>query len=224
MTRHRLDQDGDGDFDIYDLLLLVAGLAVAGGLWYAGMIWSVDGFEIAASDRSWIGWLLGFTVTYLEILFNRGSKNETLWWFGVASYGYGFATNIVGIIGARAETAMSGNWWDIVLNILIIAFMASIVEWVPEHIVVRLLRADKEKESDFASEFRKGVKRFFPDRKPHGKQQQPQQPSRNQGHNQGNQRGNDNRNRNEPRHDRDNNGRPPFVPDFSDLPDLRRRD
>lgn len=214
----RFDQDNDGDFDVYDVVLLVAGLALVAYLWYMSMTWSVGGFDLAVQNgKWWYGWGLGFAITYLQIIFNRGSKNETLWWFGLASYGYGFATNLAGIIGARSTSVISASGWETAFNIFVVVFLAALVEWVPEHLVVRLLRPNK-KETDFMSELRKGVSQFK------GTFTKPQQSrSENQRRSNQNQQKRDNqqpRNSqprgNQPR--RENDGRDfPIVPNIEDL-------
>lgn len=233
----RFDQDKDGDFDIWDLILLVAGLSLAGGLWYASMTFSVSGFQITSSEHAWIGWLLGFTVTYLQIMFNRGAQNETLYWFGIFAYLYGVSTNLIGIMGAQ-NRVFSMEWMrndpgGFVLNIIVVLFMASLFEFVPEHLIVRLLRPGRS-DSDFASEIRRGIDRFMPhngNRGQRGNNRNNNQPSRQP------QRGDNRPQQNQPRNDQPQSGnrnqgggnqgggndrRIPLIPDIDDLMRDRR--
>ena len=146
--------------DLYDTVIKAAGVCLAIALWYISMRFSVDGFEIATEEDAWIGWTLGALVTYLQVLFNRGSKNETMYWAGIIAYVYGLATNLMGIMAVRGEAftlSMFGdNFFGALLQITVVFAIAAAVEILPEHLFINALRPDGQ-DGDFITSLKKGL-------------------------------------------------------------------
>lgn len=87
--------------------ILAVGVAVA--LWFLSLQFSVAGFSIEVVDMAWAGWILGFAVTVIELIFtseNRG-RNLTLTFLGIGAYMYGVWSNIVGINASRGVDGFS---------------------------------------------------------------------------------------------------------------------
>lgn len=146
--------------DLYDTVIKGAGVLLAVALWYISMRFSVDGFEIATEEDAWIGWTLGALVTYLQVLFNRGSKNETMYWAGIIAYIYGLSTNLMGIMSVRAESfsmsMFSDNFFGAVLQLIVVFAIAAAVEILPEHLFINALRPDGQ-DGDFITSLKKGL-------------------------------------------------------------------
>lgn len=81
----------------------IAAIVTAVALWWLSIRFSVAGFNIQVSDLVWAGWVLGFAVTVIELVFtseNRG-RNKTLVVLGLLAYSYGIWSNTMGIYAAR---------------------------------------------------------------------------------------------------------------------------
>lgn len=87
----------------YDTLKRVASVLVAVCLWFLSVQFSVAGFSIQVPNLVWAGWVLGFAVTVIELIFtsqNRG-RNMTLTLLGIIAYAYGVWSNVAGIYTSR---------------------------------------------------------------------------------------------------------------------------
>jgi hypothetical protein len=71
-------------------------MAVIG--WGLSIYFSQIGFSVDNKSMAWVGWLLGFIITAVELAFNdRGQKQTlSLIFFGVICYGYGIWSNVTG--------------------------------------------------------------------------------------------------------------------------------
>src|SRR5512143_1762303 len=111
----------------YSILKRVGAVITAIALWYLSIRFSVAGFSIKVPDLAWAGWVLGFAVTVIELIFtseNRG-RNTTLIFLGMISYAYGIWSNIVGINAARGVDSFS---FAFVLSVI----LGLILEIAPE--------------------------------------------------------------------------------------------
>jgi len=92
---------------VYEKIKRVLAGLVALTLWWLSIKFSVGGFGDGISENEiWIGWVLGFSVTVIQIVWNglKSKANLTLWVLGLSSYLYGICTNIIGIILWRGDT------------------------------------------------------------------------------------------------------------------------
>lgn len=155
--------------DAYGLIIRVVGIALAIALWYVSMRFSVSGFQIASQENAWVGWVLGLTVTYLQVVFNRGTRNKTLYTFGIMAYVYGLATNLIGIMALR-DTGFTMEFFNatplgFLLQLVIVVGLAMTVEVLPEHLFILGLRDDDSDESDFVDSL-SGFRDVFANRNP----------------------------------------------------------
>lgn len=149
------------DVDIYEMITRGGGIFLAVMLWIISMRFSVDGFKISVQDDAWIGWILGFMVTYLQIMFNRGAPNKTLHMAGVIAYIYGMTTNLIGILELRGGAlatweALSVNPLSGLLQIGVVLTLAAAVEVIPEHLMIYCIRQDGE-DGDFIDSLFRGM-------------------------------------------------------------------
>lgn len=62
------------------------------------IFFSANGFGVKVPDMVWVGWLFGIVITLVEIVWNKaGKSNLTIGIVGLAAYGYGIWTNVLGI-------------------------------------------------------------------------------------------------------------------------------
>lgn len=146
--------------DLYGKIIRGSGVLLAIGLWVISMRFSVSGFQIASQEDAWVGWVLGLTVTYLQILFNRGAKNQTIYYAGILAYVYGLTTNLVGIMALRGNSFtvqwLREDWVSFVLQLTIVIAIAAAVEILPEHMFINSLR-DSDEDGDFVGSLRRGA-------------------------------------------------------------------
>lgn len=155
--------------DAYGLLVRVAGVVLAVALWYVSMRFSVSGFQIASQENAWVGWVLGATVTYLQIIFNRGTRNKTIYMAGILAYIYGMATNLVGIMALR-DTSFTMEFLQATplaffLQLTIVVGLALTVEILPEHLFILGIRDSDADDSDFVDSL-SGIRDVFANRNP----------------------------------------------------------
>lgn len=111
--------------------------AVALVLWGLSIKFSVSGFGAGIDDKEiWIGWLLGFSITVIQLVWNgiKGRANLTLWVLGLSAYLYGIYTNVMGIMVWRGDTfqTLSDNPLVIVFPLILGLFL----EIAPEPLFV----------------------------------------------------------------------------------------
>jgi hypothetical protein len=115
---------------------ILAGV-VALVLWGLSIKFSVSGFGAGIDDKEiWIGWLLGFSITVIQLVWNgiKGRANLTLWVLGLSAYLYGIYTNIMGIMVWRGDTfeTLANNPFILVFPIILGLFL----EIAPEPLFV----------------------------------------------------------------------------------------
>ena len=136
-------------------------LCVVGFLWYLSIIWSADGFSINDPDLRWIGVGLALSITVVQLVFNRGSANPTIFLVGLAAYMYGFATNFLGIsevIGLQFTSAnFAENPLGFVASGLGVVALSLIVEAAPESFLLWALYPKEQSPGDFISTLFRGI-------------------------------------------------------------------
>jgi len=123
--------------------------------WGLSIWWSSDGFNISVNEYQWLGYALGMFVTVSELLFNKGSKNPTIWLVGIFAYLYGYGTNIAGI-KQYLGLDMSPQLWKTdfslaAVNSMIVYGLGAIVEIAPESFILWALYPDQTSFGDFIS-------------------------------------------------------------------------
>lgn len=145
-------------------LLVIRGLAmgVVAFLWYLSIIWSADGFSINDPELHWIGIGLALSITVVQLVFNRGSANPTIFLVGLAAYIYGFATNFIGISKVIGLEFTSFNFLDNPFGFLVagigVVGLSVIVEAAPESFLLWALYPEEKSPGDFISSLFKGAK------------------------------------------------------------------
>lgn len=150
------------DVDFYEIITRGGGIVIAILLWFVSMRFSVDGFQIASEENVWVGIVLGATVTYLQVMFNRGAPNKTLYFAGLLAYIYGMATNLIGIMAIRSNsfdwTFISTEPLSFVLQLVVVFTIAMSVEVLPEHLMIHSIRPDGN-DGDFLDSLFRGMPR-----------------------------------------------------------------
>jgi len=145
-------------------LLVIRGLAlgVVSFLWYLSIIWSADGFSINDPELHWIGIGLALSITVVQLVFNRGSANPTIFLVGLAAYIYGFATNFIGItkvVGLEfTMQSLTENPFGFLAAGIGVIGLSVIVEAAPESFLLWALYPKEQSPGDFISSLFKGAK------------------------------------------------------------------
>ena len=84
-------------------ILRMVGFVAAVAMWIASIYFSVDGFNITVPHMMWVGVLMGFVITAVELVWNEEGVrvNFTLKIMGALCYAYGIYTNVAGIAHAQ---------------------------------------------------------------------------------------------------------------------------
>ena len=127
--------------NIWNTISRIAAFFVSIAVWWVSINFSVDGFKFEQPGKEWIGWVLGLSITVIEIVFNKPGirRNLTLWTIGAMAYAYGMWTNVVGIyISGNGH----GGWiWA--------GLLGAVLEWIPEVLFVWAILGVVTKEGDF---------------------------------------------------------------------------
>lgn len=146
----------------YILVIRLLAFGVVAFLWYLSIIWSADGFSINDPELHWIGIGLALSVTVVQLVFNRGSANPTIFLVGLAAYVYGFATNFIGIskvIGLDFTTAnFTENAFGFMASGMGVVALSLIVEAAPESFLLWALYPKEQTPGDFISSLASGIK------------------------------------------------------------------
>lgn len=131
----------------YATIKRIASIIVAIALWYLSLQFSVEGFSIQVPELAWAGWILGLSVTVIELIFtsqNRG-RNVTLTFLGITAYTYGVWSNVVGIHASRGIDGGEYAGWifSVVLGL--------ILEIAPEPLFLWGFLGEDTEEGDFVS-------------------------------------------------------------------------
>lgn len=110
--------------------------ATGGGLMamYISASFSADGFSINNPDLYWMGWLLAFLIVIVEFVWRKPGMedNLTIAVVGIAAYGFGIFTNVLGILEAQGIT--EGYMQD-VPSLLLAILTGLFLEVMPEPFV-----------------------------------------------------------------------------------------
>jgi hypothetical protein len=122
--------------DLYGNIKRLMAVVVAVLLWGMSMKFSVDGFGIGDPQDRWMGWVLAFAVTMIELIWNgmKMKSNLTLIVLGICAYLYGIVTNVLGIYAWRGGD-VSGSDIQIVALIFSI-ILGLLLEIAPEPLLV----------------------------------------------------------------------------------------
>ena len=146
----------------YLLVIRLLAFGVVGFLWYLSIIWSADGFSINDPELHWIGIGLALSVTVVQLVFNRGSANPTIFLVGLSAYIYGFATNFIGIskvIGLDFTTTnFTQNAFGFIISGMGVFALSLIVEAAPESFLLWALYPKEQTPGDFISSLAGGIK------------------------------------------------------------------
>lgn len=108
-------------------------LAIVGALvaWGLSMWFSYQGFKLESSTLLWVGWILAFLVTIVELVFNSPTRDLsfTLIIIGILCYGYGVWTNITGFWSVQ-HPGMDFNIFT--EKAVLSVFVGTILEILPE--------------------------------------------------------------------------------------------
>jgi len=99
----------------WNSLLRVGGFLASIGGMYISAQFSVDGFNFSIDNRAWIGWAIAGIIIVLESVWQKFGENRTLFVIAMICYGYGIATNVMGILSNRG--GYDGNPWSLIVPI-----------------------------------------------------------------------------------------------------------
>lgn len=119
---------------IYSAIKRLMAVIVAILLWGMSMKFSVDGFGIGDPKDRWMGWVLAFAVTMIELIWNgmKMKSNLTLIVLGICAYLYGIVTNVLGIYSWRG-----GNVSEVeIMTLIFSVVLGLLLEIAPEPLLV----------------------------------------------------------------------------------------
>jgi len=139
-------------------VLRVGAFFVSSFLWLLSVLWSADGFGIKMEGWEVAGYGLAICVTIVQLVFNRGTMNPTLYFGGLAAYLYGVSTNVIGLIHITATDLASfgDDPIDSMLSVGLIVALAFVVEVLPESLLLWSINPEKGSPGDFISSFVSG--------------------------------------------------------------------
>lgn len=143
------------DARMYRTILRMVTVGISVLLWAISVYFSQNGFAIEVPDMAWIGWVLAVSVTVIEIVWNQEGfrHNTTITAVGIAAYGYGIWTNVVGILQSQGAAGdISGNEIQLIFPIILAVFL----EITPEPLLMWALVGTNA--DDVLSHFFGGVK------------------------------------------------------------------
>lgn len=144
----------------YMIIVRLLAIGVSVGLWWASITFSVEGFNIQLFDLAWLGYLLAFSVTVAQLVFNKGVlNNPTLFGVGILAYIYGIMTNIIGILGAqnvsvRTVSQLTSSFDAVGFGIV----LSFVIEIFPESLLLWALFPENNPMGDFVSAIMAGTK------------------------------------------------------------------
>jgi len=133
-------------------------------LWMISVQFSVAGFDITLSGYTWVGWALAFSVTILQLIFNRGiGNNPTLFVAGLLAYAYGITTNIIGIMRVQESiddfiNNMISDPISYVPGFVFAVILSLVIEVVPEALLLWAWFTENEELGDFISSIARGTR------------------------------------------------------------------
>lgn len=119
----------------YMIFLRMLAVCVSVSLWFVSINFSVDGFNFQVANMAWAGWVLGLSITAIQLIWNKQglTGNMTLGLVGVAAYLYGIATNVIGVLAAQGGT---GSMADNPLRLVFALLLGVFLEITPEPMLV----------------------------------------------------------------------------------------
>lgn len=121
--------------NLYAQIKRLLAVLVSIALWSMSMKFSVSGFGIGNDKDMWMGWVLAFAVTAIELIWNgmKMKTNLTLHVLGVSAYLYGIVTNVLGVyIWRGGDLAQDVN----VMALLFALALGILIEIAPEPLFI----------------------------------------------------------------------------------------
>ena len=115
----------------WNTLLRISGLVASLGGMYISAQFSVDGFSFSVDNRQWIGWAIAGIIIVLESVWQKFGNNRTLFSIAMICYGYGVATNVLGILSNRGgyDGSPTSLIVPILFGILLEVFPEPLLAW-----------------------------------------------------------------------------------------------
>lgn len=122
--------------DMYSTIKRLMAVVVAVMLWGMSMKFSVEGFGIGDPNDQWMGWVLAFAVTMIELIWNgmKMKSNLTLIVLGICAYLYGIVTNVMGIYAWRGGDVSGGAVSPVLIVFAVV--LGLFLEIAPEPLMV----------------------------------------------------------------------------------------
>jgi hypothetical protein len=118
----------------------ILSLCTVFAVWFASVYFSNMGFGIQIPKFAFIGWILAFAVTIVEVNFNSQltykHTNFTLYVLGISAYLYGIASNFSGLWFATTGSVNMNNIGDNFISAIFTLFIAIFIEILPETLMV----------------------------------------------------------------------------------------
>lgn len=120
----------------WNTLLRIGGLVAALGGMYISAQFSVDGFSFSVDNRQWIGWAIAGIIIVLESVWQKFGNNRTLFSIAMICYGYGVATNVLGILSNR------GGYDGSPMSLIVPILFGILLEVFPEPLLAWSISGD----------------------------------------------------------------------------------
>lgn len=144
----------------YFILIRLGAFCVSVFLWTLSVLWSAEGFGIKLEGWKVAGYGLALSVTVIQLIFNRGTMNPTLFFGGLAAYIYGIATNVIGLFNVMNVSIGLDQWksdpLDLLFSTILIIALAFVVEVLPESLLLWAINPDQGSPGDFVSSLFQG--------------------------------------------------------------------
>ncbi len=114
----------------WNSLIRLAAAVTAIAVWAVSIMFSVDGFAFQLPKYIWAGYVLGISVTIIELVFNEEGlqHNLTLIALSLSAYAYDVGTNVIGIWVAQGKPDLTGNIIGLIFPLIVGLFLALLPE------------------------------------------------------------------------------------------------
>lgn len=151
----------------YLVMLRIVAVAASMFVWMLSIQFSSAGFSIGNPDYRWIGVGLAMVATVLQLVFNKGMRdNPTLFFIGILAYIYGVTTNFIGIREASFFAGIEQIWARGLAHLL----LALVIEILPETLFLWAWLNEEKGLSNFLSSLFAGTKLRFSSPKSQGEE------------------------------------------------------
>lgn len=132
-------------YELYKFLKTKSGFILGVLMWFAGFYFSKLGFTryLDLPENHPLGYLLGATITWLQISLNEGTNNHpTLYVSGILSYVYGIFTNWMGLLSFQLVFfsngliyALENSLTETIIRVILTFVLGVLFEVLPEHMI-----------------------------------------------------------------------------------------